>query len=65
MTKLQEDYQALVDEQFSAKQELRSILTIPDDSIDIWTLLANLRDRINVIAKENKSLKEAQRGLLL
>jgi hypothetical protein len=51
MTKLQEDYQALVDEQFSAKQELRSILTIPDDSIDIWTLLANLRDRINVIAK--------------
>lgn len=61
MTKLQEDYQAATDEQFSVKQELRNILAIADDSIDIWILLANVRDRMNVIVKENKSLKEAQR----
>jgi hypothetical protein len=36
-----------------------------DDSLDVWTLLAKIRDHLLAVSAENKNLKEAQRQLLI
>ena len=50
MHALQEDIQTLHDQQFSVKQELRSIIANNDDSLDVWTYLAKIRDHVTAVS---------------